>query len=164
VIDQLALEFRSAMRRLTTTVNIVTTVDEGQRFGITATAVTSVCAEPATILVCINRSASIFGGLGNSGRFCINMLRVGQEDVSAAFSGGAKGDDRFCVGEWRSNSLIDGLPYLATAQASLFCRTASAMSYGTHQIFIGTVLAVHLAEEIAPLLFQDGKYARSTYL
>ncbi len=156
------MDFRGAMRRLTTTVNIVTVADGGQRFGMTATAVTSVCADPATMLVCINNATSIYEPLTRSGLFCINMLRVGQEDISAGFSGKLKGEARFAVGDWHATA--ENLPFLADAQANIFCRTASTLSYGTHVIFIAAVIDVRIAEEIAPLLYEDGRYVRSTYL
>ena len=155
-------DFKGAMRRLTTTVNVVTAVHEGNWVGMTATAVTSVCADPATILVCINSTASIHQPIRASGRFCVNLLRVGQEDVSHAFSGRLKGSERFAVGDWVVDD--EGLPYLSDAQASLFCRTEKMLEFGTHGIFIGSVFGVRLQEAIYPLLYQDGRYARSQYL
>lgn len=90
------------------------------------------------------------------------MLRVDQQAVSAAFSGRLKGKERFTVGEWELDA--HGLPRLLGAQASMACRTERTLDYGTHSIFIGTVLDVCLADEVAPLLYQDGRYARSEYL
>ena len=47
-------EFKKAMRRLTSTVTLIATEHEGAPFGMAATAVTSVCTDPSSILVCIN--------------------------------------------------------------------------------------------------------------
>ena len=38
------------------------------------------------------------------------------------------------------------------------------LEFETHGIFIGRVLGVRLQKPIYPLLYQDGRYARSQYL
>ena len=48
---ELEAAFKLAMRRLAATVTIVTAGREGRRFGMTATAVTSVTAAPPTLLI-----------------------------------------------------------------------------------------------------------------
>ncbi|MBS0420251.1 MAG: flavin reductase family protein [Proteobacteria bacterium] len=150
------------MRRLTTTVSVISCAHGDAWFGMTATAVTSVCAEPPAILVCINGTSAIHSPLISSKRFCVNMLRVGQEAVSQAFSGKLKGMDRFTAGSWSQSD--GGLPYLETAQANLFCRTEQVVPFGTHSIFIGAVEWVQLADRIEPLLYEDGRYVRSAGL
>nr|WP_269530312.1 flavin reductase [Asaia astilbis] len=50
--------FRDAMARLASAVTIITTDGENGRHGFTASAVCSVSDDPATLLVCVNRSAS----------------------------------------------------------------------------------------------------------
>nr|WP_236774120.1 flavin reductase family protein [Agrobacterium tumefaciens] len=65
------------------------------------------------------------------------------------------------ISGWRLASVEDGLPYLTDAQASLFCTLEQKVPFGTHNIFIGTVNRVLISETISPLLYEDGKYARS---
>lgn len=67
-------DFRLAMRRLATTVSIVTTSSEGRPFGMTATAVTSLSTEPPSLLFCVNRNTSIFPRLGPGVGACVNLL------------------------------------------------------------------------------------------
>lgn len=157
-----SIDFRGAMRRLTSTVSVISGAHDGEWFGMTATAVTSVCDDPPALLICVNQSASIHAPLHVSGRFCVNILQVGQEFVSGAFSGRLKGADRFAQGRWAPAD--DGLPYLQDAQANIFCTVERFVQFGTHGIFIGAVDAVCLADRIAPLLYEDGKYMRSTHL
>lgn len=57
-VSQLA--FRDAMSSLAAAVNVITTDGPGGRAGFTATAVCSVTDQPPTLLVCINRSASVY--------------------------------------------------------------------------------------------------------
>jgi flavin reductase len=160
--SELASDFKLAMRRLTTTVTVLTCSGAGQRFGMTATAVTSVCAEPPSLLVCVNRSASFHSPMADADRFCVNLLKVGQQNISGAFGGKKKGDEKFTEGVWLSSD--DGIPYLADAQANLFCSASESFSFETHTIFVGRVESLLMADEISPLLYQDGGFARALSL
>lgn len=147
-------EFKKAMRRLTSTVTLIATEHEGAPFGMAATAVTSVCTDPSSILVCINHGASMYRPLIGHGRFSVNLLRVGQEDLVKVFGGAVTGPARFETADWQH---ANGLPYLPSGQASLFCTVAQRMSHGTHEIIIGHVDDLVVAQDITPLLWQDGK-------
>ena len=158
----LAAGFKLAMRRLAATVTIVTAGREGWRFGMTATAVTSVTAAPPTLLICVNRSASIHDIVVETGHYCVNILGTHHAGLVAPFGGAAEGEARFGHGAWNHEG--GGMPYLDDAQASLFCAVRQAVEYGSHSILIGEVLSVRLSEAIAPLLYQNGGLARSSPL
>ena len=56
---ELAASFKSAMSRIASYVALVTTVDEsGSPHGLAATTFLSVSMNPASALICVNRSAS----------------------------------------------------------------------------------------------------------
>lgn len=155
-IAPVTAEFKRAMRRLAATVTIITTADvNGNRYGMTATAVNSLAMDPPSLLICVNHSASIHAPLIGRGRFCINVLTTEHEELVSAFSGRLKGDARFQVGEWRDEA--SGMPYLEGAQCNLFCDIESVVPYATHSIVIGRVSAVRVEEGIRPLIFADGK-------
>ena len=154
--------FRNAMRRLAATVTIVTTEEGGRWHGMTATAVTSVSADPPSLLVCVNQSASLHAPLLESGRFGVNLLRACHTELCGIFSGQRDGQERFTFGEWRTDEL--GLPYLSDAQASLGCTVELKMPYATHTIFIGRVDSVRIFDEVTPLIYQDGHFANSVPL
>jgi flavin reductase (DIM6/NTAB) family NADH-FMN oxidoreductase RutF len=154
--DQFRTEFRKAMRRLTSAVTVITTAHEQRRYGMTATAVTSVCADPPSLLVCINRSASLHEPLIRSGRFCVNILLAEQSDIATAFSGGVPQELRFAQGHWGSDEA--NVPFLHEAQANIFCDADAMSSYGTHNIIIGKVSEVLVHGRVTPLLYQDGQY------
>ena len=158
----LAAGFKLAMRRLAATVTIVTAGREGSRFGMTATAVTSVTAAPPTLLICVNQSASIHDIIVETGHYCINILGTHHAALVAPFGGGAGGEARFGHGAWSHRD--GGVPYLDDAQASLFCALRQTVAYGSHSILIGEVQAVRLSDAIAPLLYQDGALAASRAL
>lgn len=154
-------EFRAAMRRLASTVSVITCADHNDWFGMTATAVTSVCTEPATLLVCVNRNASLHQPLHAGGRFCINILQTTQIKVAQAFSGQLRGRARFGVGHW---TLHEGVPVLQDAQASLCCTLVQTLDHGSHSIFLGRVGSVAVADAVAPLIYQDGAYTHASAL
>ncbi len=158
--DHVAQEFRLAMRRLASTVSIISTTDTaGRRHGMAATAVNSVTMDPPTVLVCVNRSASIHEPLLEREQFCINMLMNGHEDLVAAFSGKMQGEERFTLGEWRQDDAT-GMPYLDDAQSSLVCQVETVTPVGTHSVILARVLDARVADPVAPLLYADGRLAR----
>lgn len=154
--------FRHCMRRLAATVCVITCQHEGKRYGITATAVTSLCFDPVSILACINSSSSLLEPLLASGKYCINLLSQNHAGVSQSFSTPLPADERFAAGEWQTNP--QGVPYLSDAQATLFCELDQTVPYATHHIVIGQVSDCQFSETIAPLLYQNGAYVTSTPL
>ncbi len=154
--DQRTEHFRQSMRRLASTVCVISCKRGGARYGITVTSVTPLSFSPISILACVNKSASISAPLKNEGRYCINVLRASQADVSNSFSGRLSLEERFDVGGWAE---LDGVPYLPNAQASLFCEIDQAISYATHDIIIGCVSEAYFASDIAPLIYLNGSYA-----
>ncbi|CAN7735803.1 flavin reductase family protein [Phyllobacterium sp. LjRoot231] len=151
--------FRQSMRRLASTVSVISCQNEGVRYGITVTAVTSLCFEPLSVLTCINSTSSIIMPLLKEGRFCINLLQNSQSEISQRFSGKAKGEERFEFGDWHSAE--DSIPYLAGAQANLFCDVDQVVHYSTHRIVIGRVKDAKFEQDVAPLIYQNGRYATS---
>src|SRR5947207_2348847 len=67
-----AQQFREAMSRLGAAVHVVTTDGPAGKTGFTATAVVSVSDDPATLLVCLNRTATSMPILRENGVFCVN--------------------------------------------------------------------------------------------
>jgi flavin reductase len=148
-------DFRKAMRTLTSAVSIISTGTDGFRFGMTATAVCSLSTQPPALLVCINRSASLHQPLLAAGRFCVNILHAGQDELARTFSRQTI-EDRFARGDWRADEA--GVPFLADAQASVFCALEDSHRHRTHSIVIGAVYRVAVRERVHPLLYQDGRY------
>jgi len=149
--------FRAAMRRFATTVSILTCVSEGSRFGMSATAVTSLSTEPPALLVCVNAATATHRALSRGGAFCVNVLRSCHAELSRAFSGQVRGEERFASGAWQQTR--EGLPFLADAQANLFCESERTMSYATHTVFLARVLSAIVRQHVDPLIYQNGMYA-----
>jgi flavin reductase len=150
--------FKSAMRRLAATVNVITCESEGSRYGITATAVTSLSADPQSLLVCVNRGSSICPIITERRAFCVNILGAHHVEISRAFGGASPASERFLTGDWTETD--DGLPLLLDAQASLICELDNTVSYGTHNVFFGRVRDIKLSGDIRPLIYGDGRYCQ----
>ena len=159
--EAVAASFKSAMRRLAATVNIVTTVADGKPVGMAATAVTSLSMRPPSLLVCVNADASIHSAILKSRRFCVNILSSAQAGICDYFGGRYSQDERFSTTRWDLSD--DGLPYLSEAQSAVFCELADQIEHGTHTVFIGNVQSVRLAGEVSPLVFADGRYCFVQY-
>ncbi|HBT57810.1 MAG TPA: FMN reductase, partial [Pseudomonas sp.] len=77
--------FRNAMSVLASAVNVVTTDGPAGRAGFTATAVCSVSDEPPSLLVCLNRSASVYDIFQTNDHLCVNTLTCDQQALSNLF-------------------------------------------------------------------------------
>lgn len=152
--DKLLAAFRDAMRHVASTVYAVTTGHGGGRFGILATAVSSLSFDPPSLLVCVNRAASLHAPLDEARVFCVNVLGLSNRDVAEHFMND-RGLDRFKVGRWEERC---GVPVLSTAQSSLICRTAHRHDFGTHSIFIGELIAAKHRSDATPLTYFDRHY------
>lgn len=158
--DEIKDGFRHAMRRLATTIALITSGRGDGWTGMAATAVMSVCAEPPTLLTAVNRTASIHPVLMAESHFCVNLLADRHQDLVGIFSGKKKGLERFETGGWIAHD--GGIPVLPDALASLVCRTTQRIDIGTHTLFVGEVEHVMNHDEIAPLVWVDGTFASAS--
>jgi flavin reductase (DIM6/NTAB) family NADH-FMN oxidoreductase RutF len=159
MIDQqeIQAQLRNALRRLAKAVVVVSCCHEGRRYAMSATAVSEVSIDPPSMLVCINRTASIHVPMSASADFCLNILHGSHKEISALCSGKAKGEDRFALGDWQTSE--EGIPYLADAQANILCQSGVSLTTKSHSIFIGKVVRALQSGEVDPLVYVDGRYA-----
>lgn len=150
--------FRQAMRGLAGAVNIVTTCHAGERFGLTATAVCSVSADPPRILACVNVGGRTFRALMDSRRMAINVLARDQQYIAEAFATfGEDRQDPFSVGgQWLAQGT--GAPVLQDALASFDCVVAELFVTPSHAIIIGEIRDLSVAGQRPPLMYFDGTY------
>ena len=157
-----AAEFKLGMRSLAGAVNIITCRHDGHVFGMTATAVCSACADPPTVLVCVNQGTTTHQAIDAAQVFCVNVLRHEDRELSGLFSGlhssGMRGEARFRAAEW--SELATGAPVLKNALVAFDCRVANRMVHGTHTIYLGEVQQLLIGRKGKPLLYADGQYAK----
>lgn len=141
-----AAAFRAGMSRLGGACTIITAGHDGERAGLTATAVCSVSAEPPRLLVCVNRSVRAHQLVSRSGRLGVNVLDAAHLDLAKRFAGmveGVVGGDRFLEGDWVNSP--NGVPLLRDALVHFECRVTEETQSGTHSIFLCEVLDVATA-------------------
>lgn len=148
-------DFRGAMRALASSVSIVSTVSAKQRFGMTATSVTSVSAAPPSLLVCVNKTASVHDPLLKSRVFCVNILHAWQGELAQTF-GSKDVANLFTHGDWFADERA--VPHLSDAQANIFCDVDDVHAYGSHSIVIGKVYRTAVRRPVHPRVYQDGRY------
>lgn len=160
--DDLRFGLKFAMRRLASTVTIITTIDGDEPHGMTATAVMSLSADPPSLAAAINRSASLHDPLLRSGLFCVNLLKPRHQPLCHSFSGQKAGAQRFEDGDWSWSQSEP--PHLVDAQASIFCVLDGQFSYGTHTMIVGRISRVTCQDHVEPLLHQNAGFGRFTSL
>lgn len=154
--EALAADFRGAMRRLASGVALVTTADAGgQRYGIAMTAVMSLSMDPPSLLLAINRNASLCQPLLDRGLFGVSILGREQEQCCQSFVS-APVSERFGCGEWTAHE--SGVPLLSSALAGVICRLDKAEAFGSHMVIRGVVEYVALDPSSDALIFLDGRY------
>jgi flavin reductase (DIM6/NTAB) family NADH-FMN oxidoreductase RutF len=155
-------EFRTVMSRLAGAVNIVATGSAagpaGWR-GMTATAVCSLCAEPPTLVACLNRGSGTYQQLQREGVFSVNILGSRHIELARTFAGhgGRFGASRFGSANWELGSL--SVPVLTEALAYFECRVTRSFEYGTHAMLIGGIVTARLTgADAEPLIYHDRRF------
>jgi len=151
--------YRKLIGHFATGVTVITTANDGLLHGMTANAITSVSLDPLLLLVCVDREAHAYEQLLQSGKFGVNILAEGQEDVSRLFATkgeperGAMRGAAFRLGE-------HGTPLLEGGLVHIECEVTDRFDAGDHTIFIGAVLDGQLLSDAPPLLFHQAAYRR----
>jgi flavin reductase (DIM6/NTAB) family NADH-FMN oxidoreductase RutF len=148
-------QFRQAMRRIGSTVNVITVCVGSRPMGITATAMSSLSLDPPSLLICINRAAAMHASLEDVSHFCVNVLHRSQERIARMFADRTQLELRFAEG-WHLD--CDRPPRLVDAQAAILCRRIDYHRFGTHSIFIGQVEEAVSRDDVDPLVYLNGSY------
>ena len=148
-------EFRKVMSYFATGVTIVTTRNaEGQSYGLTVSAFTSVSLDPLLVLVCLSNHLSGLEAFDQSNRFGVNFLAADQEDLSNHFA--TPGTDR-SQGPYVSGKT--GIPVLEGVIARLECEVTDRYPGGDHTIMMGEVKSAEIVDaEKEPLIYCSGGY------
>lgn len=149
-------DFRKGMQQLAATVTIITAAFNGERSGLTATAVSSVSNDPPSLLICVNKDCYTHGIIQKSKRFTVNLLTSQHQAISNAFASPVEQpEDKFKTGNWVTNE--QGLPILEDALSSFSCAVIRRINTNTHSIFIGKIEALQVKEEL-PLIYANRGY------
>ncbi|WP_081405019.1 NADH-dependent FMN reductase RutF [Acinetobacter sp. 723929] len=148
--------FRQGMANLGAAVNVITTDGPAGQAGFTASAVCSVTDTPLTLLVCLNRSASVFNTFKQNEVLCVNTLAAHQSTLSTIFGGKTPMPERFAHGEW--SKLLTGSPILNEALVSFDCEIVQSMSIGSHDVLFCAVKAMKHQSGLNALMYFNRSY------
>jgi flavin reductase (DIM6/NTAB) family NADH-FMN oxidoreductase RutF len=156
--DVSSSEFRQAMRRLVGGVSLVTVGQGHDITGMTVTSIASLSAEPPSLVVIINRSASSWPLLKRNRFFGVSILNPTQVELAERFAGkrDVTGADRFADAEWITR--VSGAPLLATALAAIDCEIEDIVERHSHAIVIGRPIDLMLSQPAAALAYWQGQY------
>ncbi|MFD2757509.1 flavin reductase [Gulosibacter faecalis] len=131
-------EFKRAMSQLTSAVNIISTDGPAGKLGLTVSAVCRGSDDPATVIVCINRSSRARDIFVENGRLAVNVLTGNQELLAMHFAGqtGVEMAERFAWDVW---SDLDGLPTLRDARVAVAGTIIDRVEHGTHTVLFVAV-------------------------
>ncbi len=153
-VDQQA--FRNAMAKMGAAVNIITTDGPAGKAGFAATAVCSVTDSPATLLVCLNRTASVFEAVMENKAICVNVLTADHEKLSSLFGGKTPVEERFAAANWHYGAT--GAPILDDAMVSFDCVITDMQDIGTHRVLFCSVKAIRENEAERALVYYKRAY------
>jgi 3-hydroxy-9,10-secoandrosta-1,3,5(10)-triene-9,17-dione monooxygenase reductase component len=151
---------RDTLRFWASGVSIVATSDGEVRAGMTVSSFSSLCIDPALVLVCIYKDTHVANMIESSGSFAVSILSEEQVYLSDRFAGRVPlldGEDRFdgvVVAEG-----ITGSPLIVGALAWIDCRVQAIHDGVTHWIIVGEVMATgHQDDDGAPLIYYNRDY------
>jgi 3-hydroxy-9,10-secoandrosta-1,3,5(10)-triene-9,17-dione monooxygenase reductase component len=149
------LRYRQVIGSFATGVAIVTCNGPDGPAGLTTNAITSLSLEPLLVLVCFDNRSRTLPAVRASGRFAVNVLRAGQEDLAKVFASKRVGREKF---EAVTHQDAHGVPVLDGALAWLACDLRELHPAGDHTIGIGAVTHMDADPDGEPLVFWRGGY------
>jgi 3-hydroxy-9,10-secoandrosta-1,3,5(10)-triene-9,17-dione monooxygenase reductase component len=148
-------DFRAVVGHFATGVAVVTADGPEGPAGLTTNAFSSVSLDPLLVLVCIDRGSRTLPVVQAAGRFAVNVLPAGGEELARIFASKTLvGREKF---EAVTHRVEYGVPVLDEALAWLACDLTELVDAGDHRIALGAVTHAG-AREGEPLVFFRGGY------
>lgn len=149
--------FWTTLGQRATGMTIVTADSDEGPTGFLGLSASHVAADPATMLVSVDRKTSALAGIVSRKHFAINFLPADAGKVADAFGGkaGLIGAARFADGEW--TTLVTSAPVYKQALGVFDCVVADIIERGNISIIIGTVAGATSRSDGEPLIYFRGK-------
>lgn len=150
-------EFRKAMAGFTTGICVLGAKrNDGVQIGMTVNSFSSVSLDPPLVLVCLGNETPRTHEIIDAGKFSISILAEDQKAMSDHFAKPGEGK----IPEQGCYTAANGSPLVAGAVTTLECDLEATHLAGDHQIVIGRVSKLDLAQDRVPLLYCQGRYKR----
>lgn len=145
---------REVLGHFASGVVVITAIDTAGPIGFTCQSFASLSLDPPLVSFSPARTSSTWPKIRETGRFCVNVLAEGHEEISNRFA--RSGTDKFAGVRWRRNG--SGLPVLAEVCAWIECTLHNEFDGGDHTIAVGRVRGLATGSTHPPLLFHRGGY------
>ncbi len=149
------VRYREVIGRFATGVAIVTCNGPDGPAGLTTNAVTSVSLDPLLLLVCFDNASRTLPAVRDAGRFAVNVLRAGQDDLARVFASKRGAREKF---DAATHMVAHGVPVLDGALAWLACDLEAMHPAGDHTIGIGAITHMDADPDGEPLVWFRGEY------
>lgn len=145
---------RQIMGKFATGVTVASTAHQGETWGMTANAVTSLSLDPPLVLLAVSRDSQSLQKFTDAGCYALNILSADQEALSNRFAW--LGPKDFSGLEYRT--AVTGSPILDGVLGWVDCRIVEVLRGGDHDILIGQIEDGD-CHDGRPLLYFAGGYA-----
>ena len=145
---------REVLGHFASGVTVVTAVTEDGPAGFTCQSFSSLSLDPPLVAFAPARTSRTWPKLRAIGRFCVNVLAEGQDDVSQNFA--RSGEDKFAGVRWSPSA--HGSPVLDGVVAWIDGELWAEYDGGDHTIVVARVLDLGADPDRRPLLFHRGAY------
>jgi flavin reductase (DIM6/NTAB) family NADH-FMN oxidoreductase RutF len=145
---------REVLGHFASGVTVVTAVTEDGPAGFTCQSFSSLSLDPPLVAFAPARTSRTWPKLRAIGRFCVNVLAEGQDDVSQNFA--RSGADKFAGVPWSPSA--HGSPVLDGVVAWIDGELWAEYDGGDHSIVVARVLDLGADPDRRPLLFHRGAY------
>jgi 3-hydroxy-9,10-secoandrosta-1,3,5(10)-triene-9,17-dione monooxygenase reductase component len=145
---------RDVLGHFASGVTVVTAVTADGPIGFTCQSFSSLSLDPPLVAFAPSRTSRTWPRLREIGRFCVNVLAEGQDDVSQNFARSVP--DKFAGVPWTPSA--HGSPVLGGIVAWIDGELWAEYDGGDHTIAVSRVLDLGAHADRRPLLFHRGAY------
>ena len=145
---------REVLGHFASGVTVVTALTADGPAGFTCQSFSSLSLDPPLVAFAPARTSRTWPALREIGRFCVNVLAEGQDDVSQNFA--RSGGDKFTGVRWSPSA--HGSPVLDDVVAWIDGELWAEYDGGDHSIVVARVLDLCADPDRRPLLFHRGAY------
>ena len=152
------VEYRPALGRFAAGVTVVTLAHGGERYAMTASALTSVSLDPILLLVCFDHTTDTGGAVHEARRFGLTVLSREQAATARACAvHRTAGVDQLAGLDLRDGP--GGVPLLAQGLAHYVCSVERIVRAGEADVVVGEVEWIDTdPAESAPLVFYGERF------
>jgi len=157
----LGMRFRHAAGSFPTGVTVLSTVVDGEPYGMTVNSFASISIDPLLVLASVNSNSRTYKQVERSGMFAVTVLGNGQQQVAQWFANSARptGAVAFADIPWRP-APHSRSPILAEGISYFDCVVDHVHVVGDHTMVIGAVRVFDVLSDRPPLLFVQSRFAQ----